>query len=53
MEFFNTGKDAEKSDSFTSLNYSPQFTESIVNSLNKCSEKQIQLIVNLIDSFNE
>ena len=56
-EFFNIGDDSEnevdKTTILTQLDCSPYLIEQLVNSLNKCSEKQIQQLINLLDSFNE
>ena len=56
-EFFSFGNDSEsrtdKSAISTSLECSPYLIEQLVNSLNKCLDKQIQQLINLLDSFND
>lgn len=52
-EFFNFGKNTEKSDIVTLQNCSPDSLAALINSLNKCSENQIQQLISLINSFKE
>lgn len=56
-EFFDFDNESEekidKSNTFIPLECSPQLVETLVNSLNKCSDGQLQNIINLINGFDE
>lgn len=55
-EFFDFDNESEKthdkSNIVKPLECSPQLVETLVTSLNKCSDGQLQNIINLIEGFN-
>lgn len=56
-EFFSFGEDSidsiDESSIATPLECSPHLTKQLVNSLNQCTDEQIQQLISLINSFRK